>query len=739
MRDRTGASLIEGRTARLVLAFAFALALRPVPAAAISRVAYLLPNGVGLETEHTNTNPLEQPWQQVDENPHDGNGTYFSTRERAEKRTFVNLSAPPSGIASVSSVTCTVVAMPSKDNKERATFRSFVALPDGAGTPKVAASGSYTFWEDQPSNSYVPIEASLSTNPVQENRPLTVADLSGAQCGAATSSFYAAIGGAVVNAELRVTQMIMRVDYDDGTTPTATPTMTPTRTATPTRTPTPLPTPTSIPGLQSVVRLMPDGPSTPSEHSSNTGGPAWQTVDEYPHDGDATFIGAWETGTNADPITYVSIENPPADVGAINSVTCYAVGRSVQASARFRPASRWAAGEVLGSWISLTSGNPYQMSSQTFTANPFTGQPLSVADVTSLRCGARTGSEYVTATDVRVTQIYLELDYDRLLPTPTATPTGPTPTPTVTPTQTPTQTLTPTFTPTRTLTPTRTPTPTPTPVTRCSITSPSPGSSISRSPTLIRGEIHGPEGTELGVTVNGVVAMVFGDQFAAMVPILPTTQTVVAQLHDPTDVICQTSVPVLPNLSDSLTGLFVTASSNVGVVPLDVSLEAIFFGPAAEYQWLPGGSATMALTESNPGAAIATYVEPGLYFPRATVTDEAGVQFTETVPVLVFDQNQLVAMLEAKWSGFRNALRDGDLDGALDLVVERRREAYRQVLENLTVPTTFVDQILTEIRFVQAHAGTAEFEMLRTDERGNVSYLVKFAIDSDGIWRISTM
>ena len=45
-------------------------------------------------------------------------------------------------------------------------------------------------------------------------------------------------------------------------------------------------------------------------------------------------------------------------------------------------------------------------------------------------------------------------------------------------------------------------------------------------------------------------------------------------------------------------------------------------------------------------------------------------------------------------------------------------------------------QVLTDLRFVGLRENTAEFEMLRTDERGRLSYLVRFVTDVDGIWRL---
>jgi hypothetical protein len=52
------------------------------------------------------------------------------------------------------------------------------------------------------------------------------------------------------------------------------------------------------------------------------------------------------------------------------------------------------------------------------------------------------------------------------------------------------------------------------------------------------------------------------------------------------------------------------------------------------------------------------------------------------------------------------------------------------------VPLSQIDLILTDLRFVQIRDNTAEFEMLRSDERGRMSYLVRFVLDTDGIWRL---
>jgi hypothetical protein len=47
--------------------------------------------------------------------------------------------------------------------------------------------------------------------------------------------------------------------------------------------------------------------------------------------------------------------------------------------------------------------------------------------------------------------------------------------------------------------------------------------------------------------------------------------------------------------------------------------------------------------------------------------------------------------------------------------------------------------VLGDVRFVQIRGNTVEYEMLRSDERGPLSYLVRFVVDTDGIWRLKDL
>ena len=307
----------------------------------------------------------------------------------------------------------------------------------------------------------------------------------------------------------------------------------------------------------------------------------------------------------------------------------------------------------------------------------------------------------------------------------------PVPTATPTPTQTPTPPPIPTATPTA---PGGTPAPTPTAAPPpLAITEPSAGSSVDHSPLLVRGKLSTLD--ELGVTVNGTVALVSGSDFAAVVPVAADTSGLTVRLYGPNGLLYETAVPI-----QAATGgakqLNVTAAPEIGFPTLHVSLQATYFGDAGGYQWeLDGDGRTDG---SGPEVAF-DYALPGLFVPEVTVgTADAG-SLVRHATVLVLDPNRLLPLLLAKWDGMKSALRRGDLDGALGFVAISRRDRFRKIFQSFTVSLAQIDQVMTTLAFVGFSSDSAEFKMLRSDERGPMSYLVRFGLDEDGIWRISAM
>jgi hypothetical protein len=85
----------------------------------------------------------------------------------------------------------------------------------------------------------------------------------------------------------------------------------------------------------------------------------------------------------------------------------------------------------------------------------------------------------------------------------------------------------------------------------------------------------------------------------------------------------------------------------------------------------------------------------------------------------------------------KDALRAGDVAGAVEYVQIGRRAAYANVLQDLTIPLNNIDQVLTDIVFAHQRGWIVEYEMHRTENGTVYSYPVEFRLDEDGIWRLS--
>lgn len=131
-----------------------------------------------------------------------------------------------------------------------------------------------------------------------------------------------------------------------------------------------------------------------------------------------------------------------------------------------------------------------------------------------------------------------------------------------------------------------------------------------------------------------------------------------------------------------------------------------------------------------------TYSSAGLYTPTATVSFENGTSRTIATIVRVWDADVLDSILQTKWQRLKDAIRNADLDRALENVIARKRQSYRRMLDGLGANAANIDQILGDITFVRQQGGRAEYEMIRIQDGLRMSYLVLFGIDEDGVWRL---
>jgi len=270
------------------------------------------------------------------------------------------------------------------------------------------------------------------------------------------------------------------------------------------------------------------------------------------------------------------------------------------------------------------------------------------------------------------------------------------------------------------------------------ITSPTRASILTDSLVVVRGTVPAaPAGGEVGVAVNGVAALVAGDQFAALVPVDPQLTSLTAVATDGTTTLSSDTIPVTVQLATpDRPPLQFRAKPTAGLAPFTLEFTLASDVLISQVALDLDGDGTVDFQGPSLNLRRFTYAAPGLYLPSVTVTEAAGATRTATTLVRVYDSAALDALLQAKWRSLKDALRAGNVTQALGFIASGKRALYGPVFSGLGSQLANIDQILTDITFVEQGGIRSEYQMIRLDGGVRHSYFVLFFLDEDGIWRL---
>lgn len=183
------------------------------------------------------------------------------------------------------------------------------------------------------------------------------------------------------------------------------------------------------------------------------------------------------------------------------------------------------------------------------------------------------------------------------------------------------------------------------------ITCPLSGGTISRPDVMVEGTIVNSAGSETGISINGVVAMIYGNQFVANHVLLQEGEnTITAVATDENGNTANASIVV----SAETTGEYIkiTPDTESGVSPLETILTVDgSFEMASVTIYYAGPASVDSFEDLGDNEYRAAMSTKGIYYFTAEVTDDQNNTYTDTVAVQVLDLNELDAMLKAKWNG----------------------------------------------------------------------------------------
>jgi len=267
------------------------------------------------------------------------------------------------------------------------------------------------------------------------------------------------------------------------------------------------------------------------------------------------------------------------------------------------------------------------------------------------------------------------------------------------------------------------------------ITSPLDGDTIYGPDVMVTGTINNITGNETGVTVNGIVAAVYGDQFVAnYVPLEEGLNTITAIATDEAGDTASTSIAV----NAVTTGDYIRLTSNIesGIAPLEVTLKIDGSFSIENSSLNVSGPGTVELLESTADEYRVKMTIEGIYYFTANVTGPDSSVYQDTIAVVVLNLTQLDTLLRSKWISMTNSLSSKDTITALTYISSETRLSYEEMFNALIDFLPSIINTQMEINVVSIKNGVARYELVTLESGKIYSYEVVFVNDKNGLWII---
>ncbi|WP_167527983.1 Ig-like domain-containing protein [Desulfosarcina alkanivorans] len=266
------------------------------------------------------------------------------------------------------------------------------------------------------------------------------------------------------------------------------------------------------------------------------------------------------------------------------------------------------------------------------------------------------------------------------------------------------------------------------------IVSPTDGAFIEGPDVMVRGSFASTGGSEPGIRVNGVVAMVYGNEFVVNnVPLEPGTNTIIATAMDINGHSQSADVSVSAAVPEHYIELHANITS--GSAPLDFSLHIRGTFSIQDAIITYTGIAPVELMEVEPDEFQVSMIDEGIAWYTAKVVHE-GVTYTDTIAVMVVDVAEIDALLQQKWADMKKRLGNGDIPGALEYFSEATRPTFEY---NFNLLNAHLDEIIAGMRsitLVKIEEDMAEYNLVGEQAGQPFSFYLLFQKTGDGTWRI---
>jgi len=256
----------------------------------------------------------------------------------------------------------------------------------------------------------------------------------------------------------------------------------------------------------------------------------------------------------------------------------------------------------------------------------------------------------------------------------------------------------------------------------------------------VEGTISDVPGFEIGVSVNGVVAMVEGDHFVANhVPLCEGQNVITATAVDTFAHTASASISVAADVSGHYVRISADPESGISPLQTILKIEASFSFNNSSLTYTGPGT-TEIISNPNPSEYQVKMATPGLYAFTVELTDIEGQLYSDTTTVLVLDAEILDGTLRETWNRMKTALVAGDVQEALKNHHGAFKDRYESIYSLIGAGISTLAQQMEDIEVIFAEGKRAKYAISRHHDIDGqivtITYFIYFSKDGTGLWKI---
>lgn len=271
------------------------------------------------------------------------------------------------------------------------------------------------------------------------------------------------------------------------------------------------------------------------------------------------------------------------------------------------------------------------------------------------------------------------------------------------------------------------------------IATPLDNATVNADFVFVSGTLSAPPNS--GLTVNGVRAQVYGNQFFANhVPLIEGSNVISATLATADELQALSVTRTVNRTSNAPVRIHLDPDSGFAPMTTTIRVEnrsgltiaGVSFENLGSAVWNSTGAGQEMLGTLSMGTAA-------IYKPTVVITDSAGNVYRQTIGVLAASRPAVEQTLKDIWNGYTALLAAGRVDLALATLPEVTAARYRRVLEPLAAQFAQIIPTWSAPSAGLLAGDIGEFTITRVIEGQKRLFFVYFVRDDRGTWRLDSM